>query len=85
MRQQQRRHVKLKADQRELFDIVRKDGMTKIKNEEDWEFLRMQKQDVISFNISGVDLKTAAKKKMQKEAKTGKRVHGESEMSRSWK
>lgn len=50
-----------KSDLEELFCIAIKDAMTEIKNEEDWEFLCMQKQDVFSCSMSGVDLKTTAK------------------------
>jgi hypothetical protein len=63
-----------KGDLQELFDIATKDVMTEIQNEEDREFLRMQREDVFSCSMSGVDVKTAAKesRKRQREEKERK-------------
>ncbi len=63
-----------KGDLQELFDIATKDVMTEIQNEEDREFLRMQREDVFSCSMTGVDVKTAAKesRKRQREEKERK-------------
>ena len=60
-----------KGDLEELFDVASKDAMTEIRNEEDREFLRMQRLDVFSCSIAGADLQTAAKeaRKRQREEK----------------
>ena len=63
-----------RTDIQELFDIATKDAITEIKNEEDREFLRLQREDVFSSSMSGIDLKTAAKesrkrKRLDKESK----------------
>ena len=52
---------KFKSDLQELFDIATKVVMTEIQQEEDREFLRMQREDAFSSSMSGVDLQTAAK------------------------
>jgi len=62
----QQKHDRMKEDMfksylQELFDIATKDVMSEIQQEEDMEFLRMQREDVFSSGMSWVDLKTAAK------------------------
>ena len=66
LRTRQRESDRMKEDMfksylQELFDIATKDVMTEIQQEEDREFLRMQREDVFSSSMSGVDLTTAAK------------------------
>ena len=61
----------LKADLEGLFDIATKDAMMAIKEEEDKEFLRMQREDVFSYSMGSADQITAAKenRKRQREEK----------------
>jgi len=60
-----------KGDLEDLFDIASKEAMTEMRNEQDREFLRMQRQDVFSCSMTGVDLETAAKeaRKRQRQEK----------------
>ena len=61
-----------KSDLQELFDITTKDVMVEIQNK-DREFLRIQREDVFSCFMSGVYVKTAAKKsRMRNERKKRK-------------
>ena len=45
----------IKSDLNELFDISRKDALSIMKNPEDKQFLKMQRQDPSSFSVSGID------------------------------
>lgn len=42
-----------------LFDVASCDALEKMKNEEDKNFLQMQREDVSSSSMAGVDLKTS--------------------------
>jgi len=64
-----------KGELLELFDLSTKDAMETMTNEEDKQFLAMQREDVASSSMTGVDRKQAEKeaKKIARDKATDRR------------
>src|SRR5688572_28989116 len=65
---------KFKSDLQELFDIATQDVMKVIQQNQDMEFLRMQRECVFSSSMSGVDSKTAAKESGKRQRQEKERI-----------
>lgn len=66
-------------DLQDLFDVATSDALQTMTNEEDKEFLKMQREDVFSCSIAGIDAK-----KSGVEARRGKRNEQEAALKRRY-